>query len=99
MERSKCVICGKVRYRNKLIKINDLWVCKYSNNPIFFNNVGYHISECQIKLIRIHSQKIESEIILLSKALNQTGIIRMQLMNKIVSPDLTLLLQKICEDK
>ena len=99
MERSKCVICGKVRYRNKLIKINNLWVCKFSTEIVMFDNIGNDISQCKLKLILNYSQKIENEIRLMSKALIKTDIYKMGLMNKIVSPDLTLLLQKICEDK
>jgi hypothetical protein len=99
MKRSKCVICGKVRYQNKLIKINNSWVCKYSKEIIQFNNVGYDISECKLNLIVNHYRKIDSKMKLLYNALNQTDIIKMELINIIIPPDLILLLKKIYEDK
>jgi hypothetical protein len=71
-ERSKCVVCGRVRKRSFLKLYFRVWVCdseKTWNNANYRgnwvknnNNINTRFHECQIDLFKMHQKIIKTEI-------------------------------------
>lgn len=65
--RSTCVICGKVRYRSYLRKLNDVWVCdkpvRIGVNDFMYINGSYHpLSSCTQKYLFGLKSNIDNQI-------------------------------------
>ena len=102
MDRSRCVMCGKVRFRKYLFQVIDLegisrWVCShpvaYNTNYIKIGNTTYLHSPCHLGFLKMQYSSLERQI-----ANYQFSKILFPLYNEIqqhknVIPELTFLLQ------
>lgn len=98
MSRSKCVICGKKRKRDFLIKINGNWLCNKSTNRFSFNYIDlsdkrFSVIPCQIKYIEslyFVLFEVESKIL---AALKSQYYINSSVLDDKVRPERTFKLQ------
>jgi len=102
MERSKCVVCGKVRKRKFLIPFpnfedQNVWVCNravsYNSNYIIINQFHFSVHPCQITYLeRMHKslEIMKNNYLAAKKCLYVYDKI---LQDKNVGPELTFLLQ------
>lgn len=98
--RSKCVVCGRVRYQSKMKKINNVWLCNHSSRSflremIKINNINIGFNKCQL----IYVENFKNNLLSVSTTYNSILISvfgnRVPFLNssQIVIPELTKKLQ------
>lgn len=103
MDRSKCVMCGKVRNRKFLTQFNNLegnkiWLCNreitYSNlNYIKINEIHHVVNKCQIRYLKMLKEILDEKIENYNAAKKCLSEYDKIIQDKNVTPELTFLLQ------
>ncbi|MBF04063.1 MAG: hypothetical protein CMP76_12280 [Flavobacterium sp.] len=102
MDRSKCVICGRVRNRKFLTQFPNLendkvWVCNreigYKRiNYVKIDNMSYIVNNCQIRYLKNMKSVLDDKISSYLAAKKCLYINDKIIQDKYVSPELTFLL-------
>jgi hypothetical protein len=102
MDRSKCVMCGKVRYRKYLLQALDLtgrnvWVCSrpvsFSVGYIILDNIGFLHSPCHLGFLKMQYDSLNRQIANYQFSKMLFPLFKEIQQRKNVAPELTFLLQ------
>lgn len=102
MNRSKCVICGKVRKQLYLAKQNELsgcsvWVCAksvgFSYDHVRIGDMGYVYSKCELYFFKKQHESLIKQKEIYEMSIKKHPVFGKVDQNLYVSPELTFLLQ------